>query len=48
VKSGKESYNSGLTIFNDIFHPKRLFTVGTDGISLEEFLSSDPALLFEV
>jgi len=48
VKSGKDSYNSGLTIFNDMFHPKRLFTVGTDGIPLEEFLSSDPALLFEV
>jgi len=48
VKSGKDSYNSGLTSFNDTFHPKRLFTVGTDGIPLEEFLSSDPASLFEV
>lgn len=48
VKSGKDSYNSGLTVFDDLFHPKRLFTVGTDGISLEDFLSSDPALLFEI
>jgi len=48
VKSGKDSYNNGLTIFNDMFHPKRLFTVGTDGIPLEDFLSSDPALLFEI
>ena len=48
VKSGKESHNSGLTVFNDTFHPKRLFTVGTDGISPEDFLSADPALLFEI
>lgn len=48
VKSGKDAYTNGLTVFNEIFHPKRLFMVGTDGIPLEEFLCSDPALLFEV
>ena len=48
VKSGKDSYNSGLSAFNDSFHPKSLFIIGTDCISVEDFLSSDPEILFEI
>ncbi|MDR1611029.1 MAG: ATP-binding protein [Candidatus Symbiothrix sp.] len=48
VKSGKDSRNNGMSVFNETFHPKRLFIVGTDGIPPEEFLSSDPEKLFDV
>ncbi|MDR2621249.1 MAG: ATP-binding protein [Dysgonamonadaceae bacterium] len=48
VKSGKDSRSNGMSVFNETFHPKRLFTVGTDGIPLEEFLSSEPEMLFDV
>ncbi|MEN6453244.1 MAG: ATP-binding protein [Prolixibacteraceae bacterium] len=46
VKTGTDSRNEGLAAFDNLFHPKNLFTVGTDGIPLEEFLLSDPSQLF--
>ena len=48
VKSGKDSTNKGMTIFANIFHPKRMFVIGTGGISIEEFLLMKPEKLFEV
>ena len=48
VKSGKDSINRGMSIFANTFHPKRMFTIGTGGISVEEFLMMKPEILFEV
>lgn len=39
VKSGRRGMNSGLPAFVEAFHPKHSFTVGTGGVSLEDFLS---------
>lgn len=41
VKSGRRGMNSGLPTFVEAFRPKRSFVVGTDGVSLEDFLGSD-------
>lgn len=46
VKSGKDSANEGMSIFDAKFHPAALYTIGTDGISLEDFLKINPADLF--
>lgn len=46
VKSGKDSYNSGLSAFDALYHPQSLYTIGTDGIPIEDFLSMNPADLF--
>ena len=46
VKSGRDTTNRGLSLFNDAFHPKGIYIVGTDGISFEEFLAMNPADLF--
>lgn len=46
VKSGNKSYNGGMADFDARFHPKALYTVGTDGIPIEEFLSISPESLF--
>ena len=48
VKSGKDSTNVGLSLFNDDFHPHGLYTIGTDGIPFEQFLSMNPANLFRL
>lgn len=48
VKSGKESRNLGMALFDRLWHPDHLFTVGTDGIPVEEFLASEPLELFSV
>jgi predicted AAA+ superfamily ATPase len=48
VKTGKDSRNEGMSLFDKAFHPKHLFIVGTDGIPVEEFLLSDPSELFNV
>ena len=48
VKSGKESINSGLAIFNEKFKPKHTFIIGTNGISFEEFFRINPAQLFDI
>lgn len=47
VKSGKESTSKGLALFDDEFHPHVIFLIGTDGIPLEQFLSMNPADLFD-
>ena len=41
VKSGRRGMNSGLPVFAKTFHPHRSFVVGTGGVSIEDFLSSD-------
>lgn len=41
VKSSKRGMNKGLGMFREAFHPYRAFVVGTDGISVEDFLSAD-------
>lgn len=41
VKSGRRGMNSGLPAFVEAFAPKRSFVVGTGGVSLEDFLSSE-------
>lgn len=46
VKSGKDSINEGMALFNAKFHPHRLYTVGTNGIPLETFLTANPEDLF--
>ena len=46
VKSGKRGMNKGLGLFREAFHPYRAFVVGTDGISVEEFLSADLEAFF--
>ena len=46
VKSGKDSSNIGMDIFNNKFHPSASFIVGTDGIPAEEFLQINPNDLF--
>lgn len=46
VKSGKDSHNDGMALFDARFHPSAIYTVGTDGIPMEEFLRMNPADLF--
>lgn len=46
VKSGRRGSNNGLPLFREQFHPLRSFVVGTNGISVEEFLSTDLTRLF--
>ncbi|MCM1141759.1 MAG: AAA family ATPase [Muribaculum sp.] len=41
VKSGRRGMNSGLPVFSQAFSPKHSFIVGTGGISIDDFLSSD-------
>ena len=48
VKSGKDSSNKGLSIFNEEFHPRAVYIVGTDGIPFETFLGMNPAELFKI
>ncbi|MDR1170788.1 MAG: ATP-binding protein [Prevotellaceae bacterium] len=48
VKTGKDSNNAGLAVFNSQFHPKHIFTIGTDGISMEEFFRMNPKTFFEI
>ena len=46
VKSGKDSYNEGMSLFQEKYHPHRMYTVGTDGIPLETFFTANPSDLF--
>ena len=46
VKSGRRTMNEGLSKFSAKFHPKYSFVVGSGGIPVEEFLSSDLSSLF--
>ena len=46
VKSGKDCTNKGISLFNEAFHPQSLYIIGTTGIPFEQFLSMNPADLF--
>ena len=46
VKSGRRTTNVGLSVFREKFHPVNSFVVGSGGITVEEFLSSDLGNLF--
>ncbi|MDR0427300.1 MAG: DUF4143 domain-containing protein [Dysgonamonadaceae bacterium] len=48
VKIGKGGTNVGLSLFNEEFHPRRLYTIGTGGIPFEQFLGMNPADLFRL
>lgn len=47
VKSGRRTTNKGISVFKEKFNPIRTFIVGSGGIPLEDFLSSDLETLFE-
>lgn len=47
VKSGRRTTNKGISVFKEKFNPIHTFIVGSGGIPLEEFLSSDLKYLFE-
>jgi predicted AAA+ superfamily ATPase len=46
VKSGRRGESKGITMFSNLFNPKRALIVGTNGISIEEFLRMNPNDLF--
>ncbi|MBQ9466798.1 MAG: hypothetical protein IJU62_07460 [Muribaculaceae bacterium] len=46
VKSGRRTTNEGIRVFVERFNPKSAFVVGSGGVPLEDFLLSDPSLLF--
>ena len=48
VKSGRRGMNSGLPAFVETFHPRRSFIVGTGGVSLEDFLSSNVEMIITI
>jgi predicted AAA+ superfamily ATPase len=48
VKSGKDSKNNGLSVFSRQFSPKHIFTIGTDGISFDDFFAMNPKSFFEI
>jgi predicted AAA+ superfamily ATPase len=48
VKTGKDSSSAGLAIFNSQFHPKHIFTIGTGGISFDDFFRMNPMTFFEI
>jgi predicted AAA+ superfamily ATPase len=48
VKSGKGSANKGMAMFDEEFHPRGIYIVGTDGIPVEQFLTMNPADLFKL
>jgi len=46
VKSGRRGESKGITAFSKLFNPKKALIVGTNGISIEEFLRMNPNDLF--
>lgn len=46
IKSGLDSANMGMALFDKKFHPDRLYNIGTDGIPMEDFLLMNPSDLF--
>ena len=46
VKSGRRGMNSGLKVFEEKFHPKNAFVVGTDGIPFDIFFQANIEDLF--
>jgi predicted AAA+ superfamily ATPase len=47
VKSNSETYNAGLEAVRNLYHPYATFVVGEGGMKAEQFLSINPAKLFE-
>lgn len=47
VKSGRRTTNKGISVFKEKFNPIHTFVIGSGGIPLEEFLSSDLETLFQ-
>lgn len=47
VKSGRRTTNTGIKKFTEKYHPYRTIVVGSGGLSIEEFLTLDLALLFK-
>lgn len=48
VKSGKDSHSKGLSAFAKEYNPDASFIIGTDGISVDEFLATSPEMLFTI
>ncbi|MEI6142391.1 MAG: AAA family ATPase [Mariniphaga sp.] len=46
VKSGRRGENKGLSTFSGLYHPLKALIVGTNGISIEEFLRMNSKDLF--
>lgn len=46
VKSGQRGENKGISTFSGLYHPLKVIIVGTNGISIEEFLRMNPNDLF--
>ena len=46
VKSGRRGENKGISSFSKRYHPLKSLIVGTNGISIEEFLRMNPIDLF--
>lgn len=47
VKSNNETYNAGLEEIRKMYHPYATMVVGEGGMKVEDFLSINPAKLFE-
>ena len=47
VKSNSEMYNAGLEEIRKMYQPYASFVVGEGGMKAEQFLSINPAKLFE-
>lgn len=46
VKSGRRGESKGISTFSGLYHPHKSLIVGTNGISIEEFLRMNPKDLF--
>lgn len=46
VKSGRRGANKGMSVFAGKFRPQRTLLVGGDGVSVEDFLKTNPIELF--
>jgi predicted AAA+ superfamily ATPase len=46
VKSGRRGENKGIATFSELYRPLKALIVGTNGISVEEFLRMNPKDLF--
>lgn len=46
VKSGHNTKNRGLSLFNEKFHPRNALVVGKDALPLDEFFKGDISVLF--
>ena len=48
VKSGVDSQNEGMALFQEKFHPSLSLVIGTDGIPFEEFFTMNPLEFFKI